>query len=60
MKKCILKEYQRWDICPYHKNSKGGHGDYRCVYIYPLSYKVNAPQYCKLKEFELPEELFVI
>jgi hypothetical protein len=31
--KCIVKEGERWSKCSYHLNSKGGHGEYSCIYL---------------------------
>jgi hypothetical protein len=31
--KCIVKEGELWTKCPNHINSKGGHGEYACVYL---------------------------
>jgi len=60
MNNCILKEGEKWANCSNHKNSNGGHGDYMCIYLYKESVEYNAPQLCKLKVFEIEDDLFVI
>lgn len=58
MKNCVVKEGEKWRVCPNHKNSKGGHGEYMCIYVYRKNEAWNAPHYCKRKDYELPWELF--
>jgi len=60
MNNCIIGQGEKWDNCLNHKNSNGGHGEYMCVYIYQESTVLNAPQFCKLKVFEIEDELFYL
>lgn len=61
MSECIIKAGELWRNCPHHKNIEGGFGEFACVYVYRKKGEGwQHPQFCKLKENELPEELFVI
>ena len=63
MKECIVKHGERWDVCPDHENSKGVHGEFMCIHLdekcHNGGYTYN-PQYCKLKYFNLPDDLFYL
>ena len=57
---CIIKEGEKWAKCPDHKNINGEHGMYMCVHQYTTNKAYNAPQYCRLMDNQLSDDLFYL
>ena len=61
MSKCIINQGEKWCDCPNHKNMNGEHGDYLCIHIYEKKGDgLYATQRCRLMDFEIEEDLFLL